>query len=407
MKLDLSDLNKGSVTVGEKLIVRSMYSFDEETTILWSGIKLITNPPCQKKELQIAASEIFSMGTFEAGEYIRDKPILIKNNVVPTIKKRNLEYNIELIMRQTNPINKNDDLLIKRTHNIEIIINNPKIEAKKPNPVAFSISGLSVNITKDIFKPGETIKVNFKSENLKELELRLLQKANLICTCAQFGKNCTNTDELPPAIAGDVKTSRTEEGFMLLKVPEIAEPTHNYLWEPSEKEHWGVKYGDYTEWSLLVIGRKRPEFGRDQIQFEVPLTILAKSTYQEGTSEVDLFAKGVTGGMNVFDGAGAKFQKRFQLISIDSESDGSTGMKIYKVKMKNISKEDLEGVTVKLSGLQEGLFETSPELKGYKFWGKDQEKELVYSVKQNISAIVSNIEDNSQKAIRIQTPISF
>jgi len=407
MKLELSDLNEGLVSIGEKLIIRSVYNFEEETTILWSGVKLITNPPCQKRELQIASSEIFSMGTFEAGEYIRDKPILIKNNVVPTIKKRNLEYIIELVMRQTNPIDRNDDLIIKRSHNIEIEIKNAKIESKKPNPVAFSISGLSVNITKDIFKPGETIKVNFKSENLKEIELRLLQKANLVCSCAQFGKNCTNIDELPPAIAGDVKTGRTEEGFILLKVPEIAEPTHNYLWEPSEKEHWGVKYGDYTECSLLGIGRKRPEFGRDQIRFEVPLTILAKSTYQEGTPGVDLFARGVTGGMNIFDGAGDKFQKRFQLVSIDSETDAGTGMNIYKVRMKNISKEDLHGITVKLSGLQEGLFETSPELKGYNFWGKDEQKELVYRVKQNISAIVSSIEDNSQKSIRIQTPISF
>ena len=389
------------------MIVSSRYIFKEDTPILWSGIKLITTPPCKKQELQIEKSEIFSMGFFGAGEYIREKQILIRNNVVPTIKKRNLEYKIQLILRMENPINPNDDLVVKKTHNIEIMVKESILQAKKPNPISFSISGLNIHLTKDIFKPGETIKVNFSSENLKEIELRLLQKANLVCYCEAYGKNCTNIDELPPAIAGDVKTTNTKEGYMLLKVPEIAEPTHNFLWEPSEKEHWGMKYGDYTEWSLLILGRKKPEFGRDIIKFNIPITILSKPSYTEDKLEIDLFSKGVTGGMNIFEGASTKFQKRFQLISIDSDIETSSDINKYIIKMKNISNEDLRGVTVKLTGLQEGLFETSPLLTGFNTWGKNEEKELIYTIKQKISAIVSNIEDNSQKIIRIQTPISF
>ncbi len=405
MKLEISDLNNGFVFIGNKLVVRTKFFFEEDTSIIWSGVRLFTNPPC-KKEIQISKEEVFSMGYFEAGRYIRDKPILIKNNVVPTIKKRNLNYHVQLIFRKENPINPEDDLIVKKIKDIEIKLDEKKVQTRQPNPISFSISGLNINLAKDIFRPGETIKINFSSQNLKAIEVRLLQKANLVCYCEAYGKNCRNVEELPPAIAGDSRTTNTEEGYMLLKVPEIAEPSHNYLWEPSEKEHWGMKYGDYTEWTLLVIGRKRSDYGRGLIKFEVPVTIVAKPLSEQAQG-IELFSPSVTGGMNVFEGISSKFQKRFQLVSIDSESGKTPGEKMYKIKLKNISKSDLEGITVKLTGLQEGLFETNPQLRGFNSWKMGEERELVYQTKQNISAIISIIEDNSQKSIRIQTPIAF
>ena len=84
MKLELSDLNQGLVFIGDKLNIRTKFSFEEDTSILWSGIRLITSPPCLK-ELQIAKAEVFSRGNFEVGVYIRDRALLIKTNDVPTI----------------------------------------------------------------------------------------------------------------------------------------------------------------------------------------------------------------------------------------------------------------------------------------------------------------------------------
>ncbi|MHA1824720.1 MAG: hypothetical protein ACTSXM_12755, partial [Promethearchaeota archaeon] len=160
MKIELKDLNNGSVYLGDKLIVSSKFIFEEDSSIMWSGLQLITNPPCAK-ELQIAKAEIFSKGNFESGEYIRNRSMIIKNNVVPTIKNRNLEYHIKLIMRQPHPINPDEDLLINRTQKIEIRSRVQGIQTKKSNPISFSLSGLNINLSKDIFKPGETIKVNF------------------------------------------------------------------------------------------------------------------------------------------------------------------------------------------------------------------------------------------------------
>ncbi len=397
VKLELTDLNQGSIFIGDKLNINAKFNFEEETDIFWSGIRLITNPPCLK-ELQVSKEEIFSKGHFEAGEYIRERSLLIKSNVVPTIKNRNLTYSLKLILRQPNPINPEDDLVINKTHDVEIKARNSGLHVKTPKPISFSISGLNILLTKDIFKPGETIKISYTSEELKQLEVRLLQNSNLVCYCEAYGQNCRKVEELPPAIAGDVKTQNFEKDFMLLKVPEVAEPSHNYLWSPSEKDEFGLKYGAYTKWSLLIIGKKKPEYGLEPIKFEIPITITGGPIYEKKV-EFDLFSEGTAAAASVFDGI-SKFQKIYKVISIDSDMDK------YTLKIKNISKKDLKGVSIKVSGLQEGLFETAPILTGFNIWKKDEEKEIIYETKQNVTALISILEDNSQQRIRIQSPVS-
>ncbi len=399
MKLELSDLNNGCAFIGDKLTLSSKFAFEEDDAILWSGIRLITNPPC-KKELQIAKEEVFSKGTFEAGEYIRNKSLLIKSNVVPTIKDRKIAYTVQLLLRKQSPINPEEDIDLKKDHTVEIKIKESNEKVKVPNPVSFSISGLNVNLTKDVFKPGETIKVNYTSDGLKEIEVRLLQKANLVCYCESFGKSCRNIDELPPAIAGDAKTTNTDKGFLLLKIPEIAESSHNYLWEPQEKEYWGFKFGDYSQWSLLVLGKQKTEFGRDLIKFEVPLFVTKKAIIEEKMG-LDLFSGlGAETPINL-DTLASKFQKTYKLVSVNNNGDKYS----YAVKVQNISKETLKGVTLKVSGLQEGLFETAPALVGFNEWRPNEQKELLYEVKQDVSALILILEDNSQRSIRIQSPL--
>ncbi|MFX1500027.1 MAG: hypothetical protein ACFFDH_03580 [Promethearchaeota archaeon] len=397
VKLELTALNKGSVYLGDKLNIKINFNFEEKTDILWSGIRLITNPPCAK-ELQVSKEEIFSKGTFEAGEYIREKSLLIKNNIVPTIENRNLKYFLKLILRQPNPINPEEDLVINKSHDVEIKARNSGLQAKTPKPISFSISGLNILLTKDIYKPGETIKVGYSSEELKQIEIRLLQNSNLVCYCEAYGDNCSKVEELPPAIAGDIKTQNFDKDFLLLKVPEVAEPSHNYLWSPSEKEQFGFRYGAYTKWSLLIIGKKKPEYGLEPIRLEVPITISSGPISTEKTG-IDLFSEGTAAASSLFDGI-SKFQKTYKIISIDSDIDK------YIIKIKNISKDDLKGVTTVVSGLQEGLFETAPNLTGFNIWRSGEEKEVVYETKQNITALISILEDNSQQRIRIQSPVT-
>ena len=398
VNLELTDLNKGAVFIGDRLSVKTQFKFEEDTRILWSGIRLITNPPCLK-EVQVSKEEIFSKGYFEAGEYIREKSILIKSNVVPTIKNRDLNYLLKLILRQPNPVNPEDDLVINKSQDIEIKAKNSVYQTKIPKPISFSISGLNIMLSKDLYKPGETIKINFSSDELRELDVRLLQNANVVCYCEAYGQTCSKVEELPPAIAGDARTTNFQKDFLLLKVPEFAEPSYNFVYSPSEKEQFGFKYGAYTQWSLKFIGKKKPEFGSEPIKFEVPITI-ASAPFSEKKVAVDLFAGEGSDASTLFNGISSKFQKVYKVISIDSDIDK------YRINIKNISKKDLKGVTIKILGLQEGLFETSPSLTGFNTWKIDEEKEIVYEIKQDITALITILEDNSQQYIRIQSPVS-
>ena len=398
VNLELTDLNKGAVFIGDRLSVKTQFKFEEDTRILWSGIRLITNPPCLK-EVQVSKEEIFSKGNFEAGVYIREKSILIKSNVVPTIKNRDLNYLLKLILRQPNPVNPEDDLVINKSQDIEIKAKNSVYQTKIPKPISFSISGLNIMLSKDLYKPGETIKINFSSDELRELDVRLLQNANVVCYCEAYGQTCSKVEELPPAIAGDARTTNFQKDFLLLKVPEFAEPSYNFVYSPSEKEQFGFKYGAYTQWSLKFIGKKKPEFGSEPIKFEVPITI-ASAPFSEKKVAVDLFAGEGSDASTLFNGISSKFQKVYKVISIDSDIDK------YRMNIKNISKKDLKGVTIKILGLQEGLFETSPSLTGFNTWKIDEEKEIVYEIKQDITALITILEDNSQQYIRIQSPVS-
>jgi hypothetical protein len=402
MQLKLIPLQK-TVFVGDKVPIRSKFEFEEDNDIFWSGVRLVTSPPC-KRDFLIAQEEVFSRGHFEAGKYIREKAITLKKNVVPTIKKRDLTYNLELLLRKPNPVNEEQDLVIKRKE--ELIIKPQKAALQKsPNPISFSISGLDVKLTKDIFKPGETIKISYSSEELREIEVRLLQKANLVCHCGQYGKSCQQVEELPPAIAGKYKAkTTTNEGNILLKVPEIAEPSHNYLWEPSEKEHWDLKLGDYSEWSILVIGRKKPEFGGGKIEFELPITV-SSQPIQEKKEGTDLFTESKSDAFSLFEGVTPKFEKRFELMEVQLTDKGKQDVNVYSVKIKNISDKELEGATVKISGLQEGLFETAPQLIGFAHWNEGEIKEVRYKLKQSVSSLVSVIEDNSHRPVRTQAPV--
>jgi hypothetical protein len=135
------------------------------------------------------------------------------------------------------------------------------------------------------------------------------------------------------------------------------------------------------------------------MKFNIPITIVSKHV-DEAKIGVDLFAGQSSGAPTLFEGLSSKLQKVFKIVSIDSDIDK------YSVKIKNISKDKLNGVTVKLSGLLEGLFETPPTIEGFNKWNPGEEKEVTYETKQNVSSLVTILEDNQQKNIRLQTSVS-
>ena len=396
MKLNLD--NDDGVILGEYLNVITKTIFEETTDIFWGGLKLISKNPC-KKDLIITKSEIFNQGTFESGEYIRKRSQLINPNVVPTIPARNIHYLVKMTLRIKNPINPQEEMEIFKENPVKIFPKGNIYQNRSPAPIKLIMSGIDLGISKDIFKPGETIKINYKTNNLSLLQIRLKQKANLICVCESYDEQCGSVEELPPAIAGVTKTSKTDQGFLLIKIPNHSEPSHEYLWEPQEKDQWGMKFGDYSKWYLEIIGKRIKEVGGDIITFEIPILINPK----KGQKRIDtgLFREREKG-TELFEAPPA-IRKGMNLISVDIDRDTASSTFTYKLRIKNNLKNVLNGITIENSGTQQGLFETYKHMTGFNTWLPGEEKIIEYRTRQEIDTIISTIETNSQKQIRIQT----
>lgn len=398
MKLSLE--NRKSIVTGNYLNIVTKTTLDEPSKIIWGGVKLITKNPC-KKELLISTAGIFSQGPFEEGEYIRKRSLLIKPNIIPTIYTRNVNYSLKMSLRLKSPINEQEEMDFHKENEVVIVPKELMYQNRSPRPVKLSMSGLNIDVTKDIFKPGETIKINYKIEELAQFQVRLKQKANLICYCESFGSQCGQLEELPPSIAGAAKASKLDEGFFLIKIPEHAELSHDYLYEPPEKELWGVKFGDYSKWFLEFLGDKKREFGGERVSFEIPIIIRTEKAKQK--SVVELFAEREEQ-MELFEPPTIK-KGGLNIISIETDKNAAPQAFTYKIKIKSNLSETLTGVTVENTGIQQGLFETAKQTTGFNSWGPGEEKIIEYKLRQEIDSLVSFIEDNSQKQLRIQTKI--
>lgn len=398
MKLNLECSSK--VISGDYLNSFTKTIFEESTEILWGGLKLFCKNPC-KKELIIAKSEIFSEGIFESGEYIRKRSTLINPSVVPTIEARNINYLLRMSLRIKSPLNKQEEMEIFQENPVKIITKRNILKNRPTTPIKLLMSGLNIEIPKDIFRPGEIIKIDYHSDNLTLLQIRLKQKANLVCICEPYGTRCGSVEELPPVIAGGAKTSITDQGALLIKIPEHAEPSHEYLWNPSEKEKWGVQFGDYSRWHLEVIGNRKKEVGGDNIFFEIPIFI--KTIKGEEMVDTGLFRERQENS-ELFKPPPA-IAKGIKTISIDPEKDKTSHTFIYRLLLKNNLNETLEGVTIENSGVQKGLFETYKHMTGFEKWLPGEEKIIEYKTRQEVDTLISIIEDNSHQSLRIQMDI--
>ncbi len=398
MKLNLECSNKA--ISGDYLNSLTKTIFEDSTEILWGGLKLFCKNPC-KKELVIAKSEIFSEGIFESGEYIRKRSTLIGSSVVPTIETRNINYLLRMSLRIKSPVNKQEEMEIFQETPVKIITKRNIYQIRDRSPIKLLMSGLNIEIPKDIFRPGEILKIEYYSDNLTLLQIRLKQKANLICICEPYGARCGSVEELPPVIAGGAKTSKTEHGVLLIKIPEHAEPSHEYLWKPSEKEKWGAQFGDYSKWYLEVIANRKREVGGDTLFFEIPIIIQTK----KGKEIVDtgLFIEREENS-ELFKQPPA-IKKGINIISIDIDKDRTSHTFVYKLLLKNNLNKSLEGVTIENSGVQKGLFETYKHMTGFKRWSAGKEKTIEYKTRQEIDTLISIIEDNSHKSLRIQKDV--
>ncbi len=362
--------------IGTSVVVKNIFSLPEDIQIFWAGSRIYAKRLCGR-DILISKVDIFCKGQLQQGEYIREKTIPISNRVPPSVKERNLGYRIRSEISMVKPGTKSEEeFFFSET---PIILKASPGKSVESRPVDLSITGIKIHMDKDHFQPNETIKIDYKLEHFKELEIDLVKDANITCNCPDYAPTCIHIKPKPPSVEKAVKASNLTQGTLQIQLPSFIELTHRFQWEPPEKTRWKETFGDYVNWLLEVVGTR---ISGENVKLQIPITIYKKPTPENG----ELFSSK--------QASGPIFQKFLAPESIDIELT-ELDRNHLTIGLRNNSKTILNGVTVKIIPLESEFFELPPNLTGINTWKPNNIIQAYHSnIGKNIKNIQVLIEDN-------------
>ncbi|MEM3593817.1 MAG: hypothetical protein QXS27_03730, partial [Candidatus Jordarchaeaceae archaeon] len=326
---------------GSSIRTLTKVDFTNDTKVWWGGVTLLTTLPCGN-ELVLSTGEIFCEGFIESGSYIRERELSVSRRAVPTLIRKNIHYRL----RASVSLGKLDEHGEKFRISTEIPVKIRAEQIFEPNPVSLTIKGMSFSIEKDTVQPGEEIKLNYKTEGLKLLTVNLVNDSNVNCSCPKYAKVCVHIKKNPPEILTTVEEKNPTQGYLSIRIPQYAEHSYNYFWEPTERTQWSQTLGAYSYWYLDILCMK---ITGEIIRFQIPINIVLPPMGEEGLFEEaksrSIFKEGLLP----------------QLLEVSVKKKESDKLSIF---LTNNSKQKLKGVTVKVVGIKEELFETAPYMLG-------------------------------------------
>lgn len=362
--------------IGTSAIVQSTFHLSEDTKIYWAGSRISAKRPCGRV-IVISRADIFCEGQLEKGSYIREKTLPISNRVPPTVKERNLTYHIQSEINMIKPEKGSEEQYFFAEAPILL-----KAMPTKPGegaPLAVSLKGIKIDMEKDHFQPGETIKLDYNLEKFKDLEVDLIKDANISCYCPNFAPTCIHIKPKPPSIEDSVKASNLTSGSLQLMLPSFIELSHRYIWEPPEKTRWKETYGDYVSWMLEIIGTRA---SNEIVKFQIPIYIEAEYNPEDSA---------------LFSSKQAKppaLQNILVPDLIQTPTYDLDGNKLA-ITLRNDSKSILQGITIKIVPIESDFFELPPYLTGINEWEPSTEIQAFHrNIKENIKTFNLVIEDN-------------
>ena len=368
---------KDSAAAGSSIRTVTKFDLAEDTKVWWGGVTLLTNLPCGN-ELPLSTSEIFCEGFLESGTYIRERELPVSRRAVPTLIRKNVHY----VVRATLSVGKPE----KYGEEFKIVAENPvKIRSEQkfePNPVSLSIKGMSFNIEKDAVLPGEVIKLNYETEGLKLLTVNLVHDSNVTCSCPKYAKVCVHIKKNPPEVLTTVEEKNPTHGYLSIRVPQYAEHSYNYLWEPTERTYWSQTFGAYSYWYLDIVCTK---ITGESIKFQIPINIILPPIGDEGLFEESKSTDILKGKILP------------QSLEVSAEKREADKLRVH---VTNNTKQSFKGVTIKVVGIKEELFETAPYMLGVRELPVGKEVELDYELRdRSVQSFQLAFEDNEGNII--------
>ncbi len=358
--------------VGGSLKTRVVFDIDEDMEIWWGGFILSTTLPCGN-ELTVASNEVFCEGVIGKGEYVRSRELIISRRVVPSIPNK-VNYTLKAVLSVKKPGTREEERRLSAEKPVTLVA---KVAAE-PTPVSMSIKGMRFIMDRDTFKPGDEVKLNYFTQNVKVLTVSLIHEANIRCSCPQYRAVCAHVKKQPGEKVMSVEERNPGSGFITLKIPGYAEPSYNYLWEPPEVTYWSLTFGAYSRWYLEV---ECAMVSGESVKFQIPINVVTEEKIEE----------------HLFEEVAEKFKPLSNLEPQSIEVTMSQGNTTPRFKVKNKSGRTLKGITVRISGIKEELFEVKPYVHGISILLPDQEAEFEYSEKAESYQVT--IEDNEGNII--------
>jgi hypothetical protein len=367
--------------IGTSAIVQSTFTLPEDIKIYWAGSRINAKRPCGRI-IVISKADIFCEGQLEKGTYVREKILPISNRVPPTVKERNLTYHIRSEINMVKPEKGSEEEYFFAE--APILLKAMPTKPSEGAPVAVSLKGIKIDMEKDHFHPGETIKLDYELEKFKDLEVDLVKDANVTCYCPNFAPTCIHIKPKPPSVEDSVKASSLTSGSLQLMLPSFIELNHRYIWEPPEKTRWKETFGDYVNWMLEIIGTR---ISSEIVKLQIPIHI--ETEYNPEDSAL-FFSK---------QAKPPALQNILVPDMIQTSAHELNGNKLT-ITLRNDSKSTLQGITVKIVPIESDFFELPPYLTGINEWEPTTEIQAVHrNVRENIKTFQLVIEDNRGNVI--------
>jgi len=382
--------------IGQPIVANVKLSINGISSMKYAGLRLSAVRPCEKP-LVIEQKEVFCQGSFAKGVYSREIPVFLPARLVPSSSERGIKYKIEFYSRI--PVSTADDSSDQEyadAGEIVLVEERNKNKALEVNPVILAIKGFKLNLQKDIYRPGETIKINFEAKDLKELKIQLMERSNLLCNCTQFGRMCTQVPSIPPSTASASKVSNPTAGFMLLQIPKNAELSARHEWEPKDKTTWSDKFGDIKEWYLSVTGMR---YSGEDINFEIPIEIGEGNIAGEKRENVQFFE---TSSSALKSEPGKQlFQiKKLKIVAVKTKAEG------ISISVKNDASTVFHGCTCRVTGLRDQFFETTPYMIGFSTIEPGAVMDLDAKLAKGITEINLEFDSNEGKLGTYRSSVS-
>ncbi|NHI92199.1 MAG: hypothetical protein EAX96_06815 [Candidatus Lokiarchaeota archaeon] len=360
--------------IGIPVPVTVRYNLDlleNEINVTWAGLRIYLNRPC-KKNILVSISEVFTNGKFETTKYKRTKNLQLTRRMIPTINNSDIIYTIHGSLAFKSERGEEDN------YDDEKLIILPTFREKRtPKPIKIELQGIVLSIKKDTYKEEEEVEIDYQLENFKNLEINLVQESKVNCKCEDY-KTCVyikpDKDKIV-TLKTEIIKNPLSTGKVTIKLPKGLDESQDYSWDDASKSkilHL-LKYSNSYYLKVNAINSND-----EIIKFQTPIVIT------KDQEEMELFTKSTKEPF--------KFISSPDLIKlIEKKVEGS---KTY-FTLKNTSKNNFEGVTVKLTGIKEMFFELPPLMIGKKVWNSGED--LVISIAETSSNIEYQvmIEDNN------------